>query len=88
MEIRRTEDHENIGALVSVRAKVLIRSSPSGDGEVRLESVRVELAMEDDLFFHLFHQVSEQDFKSVQARQKLMKVLSPELLPPGASAGE
>lgn len=37
-----------------------------------IESVRVELTREDDIFFYMYHSLQERGFLTLQTRQKLM----------------
>jgi hypothetical protein len=83
LEVRRSTDlDDSVGALLPVRVKVLTRFAPHSSasaaaagaaaGSPQLESTRVELSLDDDLFFSLYHQISEADYKSVALRQRLM----------------
>lgn len=68
-ELRLVDDSsaQQVGTLEAVKAKVLVL----GD-EHSLQSIRVELSSEADLFFHYMHVIDESGFISVQEQQKLM----------------
>ncbi len=58
---------QQVGTLEVIKAKVLVL----GD-EHTLQSLRVELSSEQDLFFHYMHVIDAQGFAQVQEQQKLM----------------
>ena len=58
---------QQVGTLEAIKAKVLVL----GD-EHTLQSLRVELSSEQDLFFHYMHVIDAQGFAQVQDQQKLM----------------
>eukprot|EP01026_Neomeris_dumetosa_P040384 TRINITY_DN3333_c0_g1_i1.p1 TRINITY_DN3333_c0_g1~~TRINITY_DN3333_c0_g1_i1.p1 ORF type:complete len:234 (+),score=32.84 TRINITY_DN3333_c0_g1_i1:79-780(+) len=70
IELRTADGHDipsEVGALEAIRVKVIV----SGDGS-QLESLRVELSSEGNLFFHYAHEMDQQVFSQVQDAQKLM----------------
>ena len=58
---------QQVGTLEAIKAKVLVL----GD-EHTLQSIRVELSSEADLFFHYMHVIDEPGFLAIQEQQKLM----------------
>ncbi len=58
---------QQVGTLEAVKAKVLVL----GDDHT-LQSLRIELSSESDLFFHYMHVIDEPGFQAVQDQQKLM----------------
>ncbi|GMH89883.1 hypothetical protein TrVE_jg6418 [Triparma verrucosa] len=68
-ELRLYEQNapQQVGTLEAVKAKVLVL----GD-EHNLQSIRVELSSEADLFFHYMHVIDEAGFLAIQEQQKLM----------------
>ncbi|GMI62599.1 hypothetical protein ScalyP_jg1629 [Parmales sp. scaly parma] len=58
---------QQVGTLEAIKAKVLVL----GD-EHCLQSIRIELSSEADLFYHYIHVIDESGFQGVQEQQKLM----------------
>ncbi|CDJ26841.1 uncharacterized protein EMH_0011900 [Eimeria mitis] len=58
---------QDVGRLEPIRVKVLILGE-----ETNPQEVRIELASENDLFFHYTHVVDEKVFRQMQQSQKLM----------------
>ncbi|CDI75552.1 hypothetical protein, conserved [Eimeria praecox] len=58
---------QDVGRLEPIRVKVLILGE-----EASPQEVRIELASENDLFFHYTHVVDEKVFRLMQQSQKLM----------------
>ncbi|CDJ61784.1 hypothetical protein, conserved [Eimeria maxima] len=58
---------QDVGRLEPIRVKVLIMGE-----ETNPQEVRIELASENDLFFHYTHVVDEKAFRQMQQNQKLM----------------
>jgi hypothetical protein len=68
MRVQETDDGpQDVGTLEAVKVKILVQ----GDG-AEVESLRVELTSESDLFFHYTHTATEESFRVMQAEQKLM----------------
>ncbi|GMI38802.1 hypothetical protein TeGR_g4992 [Tetraparma gracilis] len=69
LELRLQENNmpQQVGTLEAIKAKVLVL----GD-EHTLQSIRVELSSEADLFFHYMHVIDEAGFLAIQEQQKLM----------------
>ena len=65
-ELRLYEQNapQQVGTLEAVKAKVLVL----GD-EHNLQSIRVELSSEADLFFHYMHVIDEAGFLAIQEQQ-------------------
>ena len=57
--------HE-VGSLEAIRVKILVQGHPD------MESLKVELTTESDLFFHYTHVANEESFRVMQEEQKLM----------------
>jgi hypothetical protein len=57
--------HE-VGTLEAIRVKILVQGQPS------METLKVELTTESDLFFHYMHVATEDTFRAMQEEQKLM----------------
>ena len=58
---------QEVGTLEAIKVKILVL----GDEGI-IETVRVELTSENDMFFHYTHNLNEDGFKVVQEDQKLM----------------
>jgi hypothetical protein len=52
--------------LEAIRVKILVQGQPD------MESLKVELTTESDLFFHYTHVANEESFRVMQDEQKLM----------------
>jgi hypothetical protein len=69
LEVRHSSDQDSsLGTLLTVKVKILVLYRENNQPE----SVRVELARDADLFFHMYHSLQEKGFAAMQARQKLM----------------
>eukprot|EP01138_Halocafeteria_seosinensis_P001814 gb/GECG01001857.1/.p1 GENE.gb/GECG01001857.1/~~gb/GECG01001857.1/.p1 ORF type:complete len:322 (+),score=40.00 gb/GECG01001857.1/:1-966(+) len=71
VEVRIQEGEEapqEVGTLEALRAKVLCK--PDGRGSIN--TVRVQLSSETDLFFHYLHECTPKDFQEIRDEQELM----------------
>jgi|TARA_B110000091_G_C13733309_1_gene440023 hypothetical protein len=62
-----SEGPQEVGTLEAIKVKILML----GD-DVAPQSLRIELASENDLFFHYMHVVDETGYRNLQEQQKLM----------------
>mmetsp|Transcript_13098 Transcript_13098/g.35669 ORF Transcript_13098/g.35669 Transcript_13098/m.35669 type:complete len:256 (+) Transcript_13098:222-989(+) len=56
-----------LGALEAIRVKILVKGQPE-----QLESIKIELASEANLFFHYAHEMDASAFAKMQESQRLM----------------
>jgi hypothetical protein len=50
----------------------LVTEWQCGEGNSQIESIRVELTSENDLFFHYTHELNQDSYTQMQERQKLL----------------
>ncbi|GAX76205.1 hypothetical protein CEUSTIGMA_g3649.t1 [Chlamydomonas eustigma] len=66
--LTQSSHHETqVGALEAIRVKILVKGEPG-----RLDSLKVELSSESNLFFHYAHEMDAKGFQAMQESQRLM----------------
>lgn len=68
LRLKELEDETpEIGTLEAIKVKLLVLEKDNG-----LESIKIELSSENDLFFYYMHVADEDSFRLIQEHQKLM----------------